>query len=386
MKERITRCRSFPAVMKYILPLVMALLGLAYAAERPQTYDSFKPGELWLDNKGVHINAHGGGICRYKGVYYWFGEHKVEGTKGNSAQVGVHVYASKDLYNWKDMGIALEVSDDPQSPIARGCILERPKVVYCRKTKKFVMWFHLELKGQGYNAAQSGVAVASKITGPYKFVRSGRVNPGKWPMNLPADQRRTDIGGPLPQLAGSFYKEGDDKLAFLRRDFEKGQMARDMTIFVDDDGKAYHIYSSEGNSTLHIAELTDDYTKHTGRYVRLFEGRFMEAPAICKKNGKYYLIMSGCTGWWPNAARSAVASRIFGPWEELGNPCVGEKAGSTFGGQSTYIVAVPGKKDEFIFMADQWRPDNAIDGRYLWLPIKFHNGKMEIRNEAEWKY
>ena len=39
---------------------------------------------------------------------------------------------------------------------------------------------------------------------------------------------------------------------------------RDMTIFVDDDGKAYHIYSSEENSTTHSAELTPDYTEHTG--------------------------------------------------------------------------------------------------------------------------
>mgnify|MGYP000343887308 CR=1 FL=1 len=41
-------------------------------------------------------------------------------------------------------------------------------------------------------------------------------------------------------------------------------MSRDMTLFVDDDGKAYHIYSSEENLTLHIAELTDDYLQHSG--------------------------------------------------------------------------------------------------------------------------
>lgn len=372
--------------MKTLLVLLLSLAALLPAAEKQPRLSSFKPGELWPDNNGVHINAHGGGICLWKGIYYWFGEHKIEGTKGNNAHVGVHVYASKDLYNWHDMGIALKVDeDDPASPIAKGCILERPKVVYCRKTKKFVMWFHLELKGQGYSAAQSGVAVASKITGPYKFLRAGRVNPGKWPMNLPEDQRTTE-GSVMPQLKGSFYEEGDDKLAFLRRDFEKGQMARDMTIFVDDDGKAYHIYSSEGNSTLHIAELSDDYTKHTGRYVRVFEGRFMEAPAICKRNGKYYLIMSGCTGWWPNAARSAVASDIFGPWKELKNPCVGKKAGSTFGGQSTYILPIANKKGQFIFMADIWKPDNAIDGRYLWLPMKWEGDQIRIEYEPEWKY
>ena len=37
---------------------------------------------------------------------------------------------------------------------------------------------------------------------------------------------------------------------FMVRDLQGGQMARDMTIFIDDDGKAYHIYASEDNLTL----------------------------------------------------------------------------------------------------------------------------------------
>ena len=75
----------------------------------------FATGEPWLDNNGVMINAHGGGMLFDGGIYYWFGEHKVEGKKGNSAWVGVHCYSSEDLYNWKDEGIALKVSDDPAS-------------------------------------------------------------------------------------------------------------------------------------------------------------------------------------------------------------------------------------------------------------------------------
>ena len=74
---------------------------------------SFNPGDIWKDDQGVHINAHGGGVLLHKGTYYWFGEHKVAGHAGNRAQVGVHVYSSKDLTRWKDEGIALEVSADP---------------------------------------------------------------------------------------------------------------------------------------------------------------------------------------------------------------------------------------------------------------------------------
>ncbi|MGW8179561.1 MAG: beta-glucanase, partial [bacterium] len=121
---------------------------------------AFEPGQLWLDSSGIPINAHGGGILTHNDKYYWFGQHMVEGRKGNKAQVGVHCYSSDDLYNWKDEGIALRVSEDPDSEIARGCILERPKVIFNETTHKFVIWFHLELKGMGYLAARSGVATS----------------------------------------------------------------------------------------------------------------------------------------------------------------------------------------------------------------------------------
>ncbi len=49
--------------------------------EKPETYyDKFHPGEIWNDNNGVHINAHGGGVMAHKDTYYWYGEHKIEGT------------------------------------------------------------------------------------------------------------------------------------------------------------------------------------------------------------------------------------------------------------------------------------------------------------------
>ena len=121
----------------------------------------FIPGEIWPDDRGVHINAHGGGVLFHGGRYYWFGEHKIAGAAGNIAHVGVHAYSSADLYNWKDEGIALAVSDDPGSDIVRECVIERPKVIFNPGTGRFVMWFHLELQGQGYQAARVGVAVTS---------------------------------------------------------------------------------------------------------------------------------------------------------------------------------------------------------------------------------
>ncbi|WP_321317790.1 glycoside hydrolase family 43 protein [Labilibaculum sp.] len=348
-------------------------------------YKAFRPGELWLDDKGQHINAHGGGMLFHEGKYYWFGEHKSVNT--SCALVGVRCYSSTDLYNWKNEDVALSVEkNDTLSPITAGCTIERPKVIFNKKTKKFIMYFHLELKGQGYGAAQVGIATSDQVTGPYKFVKSLRLNAGIWPVNMNQDQRTSKLAvDDFKEWWTPEWRRAIEDGLFVRRDFEGGQMSRDMTLFVDEDDKAYHIYSSEENLTIHIAELTDDYLNYTGKYVRLFPGGHNEAPALFKKEGKYYLITSGCTGWAPNAARSAVASSIWGPWESIGNPCRGEGAEFTFESQSTYVLPVSGEKSTFIFMADRWTPQCHVDGRYVWLPIKFENSKPLIEWKKEWK-
>jgi hypothetical protein len=339
-------------IMKKMFALKTAVIAAALTFVSSQCFGAeaaqFEPGKVWPDNNGVHINAHAGGVLFHDGTYYWFGQHMIRGRLGNAAQVGVSVYSSKDLITWKDDGIALPVSSDPASNITKGCIIERPKVIYNAKTKKFVMWFHLELmvlKGKKYNSALSGVAVSDKVTGPYTFVSSFRPNN--------AD-------------------------------------ARDQTLFVDDDGKAYHLYSAGGSSTLHISLLSDDYLTPSGTYVKAFPRRYMEAPAICKRKGKYYFIASGTSGWDPNPAKSAVAESIFGPWTELGNPCVGTNRlnglgpEKTFGGQSTFILPVQGKEDAFIAMFDIWRPGNPIDGLYIWLPIQFTDSGFKVEWIDQW--
>lgn len=366
--------------------ILFTLIAISYfASVFSKSVDIIRPGEIWQDNRGVHINAHGGGILHCDGTYYWFGEHKADST--NNAMVGVTCYSSKDLVNWKYCGIALSVSDEKGSEIERGSIIERPKVIYNKKTEKYVMWFHLELKGVGYGAARAGVAISDKPTGPYHFLRSDRVNAFHYPMEM----NKNEIAA-MDTLHVDKYRDwwtpqwmaAVKKGLFLKRDFTSGQMARDQTVFVDDDGKAYHIYASEENLTLQIAELSSDYTCHTGRYVRVAEGEMNEAPTIFKHNGVYWMITSGCTGWAPNKARMFSAINILGPWKQYDTPCTGNKSDITFGGQGTYILKVEGK-DLFIFMADIWCPKHPSDGRYVWLPISFDNkGVPVIKWQDSW--
>jgi len=363
--------------MKKILFILSALM-LTMTASAQIT--EFKPGQEWLDNNGKHINAHGGNLLKVGKTWYWYGENRPTGRGG---QLGVALFTSKDLLNWKDEGIVMPVSEDTNSPIQRGCTIERPKVVYNKKTKKYVMLFHLELKGRGYDAAQVGFAISDKPTGPFQFLRALRPNAGKWPSNFSEEDIKVAMQQNVRDYPESWTPEWRQSIAkglYIHRDFEGGQMSRDMTVYIDDDGTAYHLTSSEDNLTLHLHELTPDYLDYTGRYIRIAPAGHNEAPTLMKHNGTYWLITSGCSGWDPNEARMFSAKNIWGPWTQHPTPFRGPNANKTFGGQGTYIFQHKGK---FIFMADMWNPRRLGESRHIWLPIEFDQDGMPVINWKE---
>ncbi len=327
-------------IQYFFVTLVSLWLGVDNAfATKPSAIR--RNGELWLDTKGRPINAHGGGILFYKGIYYWYGEIKdgktwrVKGQKWECYRTnagGVSCYSSKNLKDWKFENIALAPNQtDSTNDLHFSRVLERPKVIYNKKTKKFVMWLHVDK--EDYSYARAGVAVSNFPTGPFRYIQSYRPN---------------------------------------------NNMSRDMSLFKDDDEKAYLIYSSENNATMHICLLSDDYLKPTTNYKRIFVKQFREAPAVFKLNKKYYMITSACTGWAPNKALLAVSDSMLGNWKMLYNPCKGEKSDITFGAQSTYILPVGKKNNQFIFMADKWEKTNLPDSRYIWLPITTENDSIYI--------
>ncbi len=307
------------------------------------------PGAVWRDTAGNPVNAHGGGILFYNNTYYWYGEIKqgptwrVPGSTWENYRVnagGVSCYSSKDLLNWTYNGVALPAeTTDSTSDLHTSKVIERPKVIYNKKTGKFVMWMHID--SPDYRYARSGVAVSDHPEGPFRYIGSVRPN---------------------------------------------GNMARDMTIFQDDDGRAYHFYSSEENQTMHVCELTDDYLSHTRNDHRILIKRSREAPAVCRYNNRLYLFTSGCTGWAPNAAAYVVADSVMGTWTEHGNPCKGADAGNTYHAQPTYVLQVQGRKNCYIFMADRWNKKNLEASRYVWLPLVFDEGGVPaVRWRDEWK-
>ena len=170
----------------------------------------------------------------------------------------------------------------------------------------------------------------------------------------------------------------------------------DFAIFQATDGAAYHIAVRKPDETrkdkpLVCGLLSADGLKPAGGYV-VMEGveKSTEAPALFRRAGKYYLLGSGSSGWSPNAARMFVADHLTGPYQALGNPCQGVNPHNqlgpekTFGGQSTFVFPVPGRRDTVIAMFDINKPEDPIHSGYIWLPLEFSTNQPAIQWRSEW--
>jgi hypothetical protein len=305
-------------------------LGLLISSTLLCAESAIRPGEAWLDNRGLQIQAHGGGIIQWKESYYWFGEDRDVGNDPERRFVAC--YSSEDLVHWKFRRKVVSLADPEH--LGPGWILERPKVFHNARTGKFVMYAHLD--DGDYKVARVAVLVSDSIDGEYRYLKSFR---------------------PL------------------------GEESRDIGQFVDDDGSAYLIFEARPTKGFFIAELSDDYLGVEKKV------SFLQAPleggALVHYSGLYYAIGSHMTGWTPNPNVYATASSLKGPWTEFKNIAAPEA--NTYGSQSTMMLKIVGsKRTTIIYMGDLWRPTNLWDSRYFWMPLEICNGSLRLPPPHEW--
>ena len=342
-------------------------------------YTSIRPGQVWLDTEGKRIQAHGGSIFYENGKYYWYGENK-EKTDGKNGiwHWGVRMYESRDLYNWKDLGLIIPPEPDkPDSPLHPTACMDRPHIIYNAATKKYVCWLKIMEKD---GSQRSTVLTAGALTGTYTMVRTGLK--------------------PLNMSAGDF------------------------DLVVAPDGKAYYYFERVHSETI-CADLTADYTDVTGYYSTHFPRPYppyvREATAHFLRRGKHYLITSGTTGYLPNPSEVAMGPSWHGPFEVLGDPCPDDKSQTTYHAQISSVFKVPGKKDLYIACGDRWAPgemnlqyqdykqnfeaifnpeadqsclkptghsDQALNtslADYVWLPFRFDGDMAYLDWKDEWR-
>ena len=299
----------------------------------------------WYDSDGNIINASDGGIIFADGKYHWYGQALRDlplasgGKGGQVTDIGVVMYESSDLVNWKYEGVILACSSNPESEIYAPMRFERPKIIYNEKTKQYVLWCHYVKNpgdhGQNKGEGEAGVAVCDTINGSYKWLGTTR----------PID---------------------DDGIV------------RDCTLYKDFDGTAYFIYDRDiseiekDNRCLYIVKLSEDYLTCTSEYKRINAAYRREAAGIIYNNGYYHMITSGLTAWNFNQAKYLRAKSLLGEWEDMGDPCVGDITQTTFNSQTTAIFKLE-NSDICIHMAERHNTENFLHCSYIWLPVKFNS-------------
>ncbi|KAH8671337.1 galactan 1,3-beta-galactosidase [Xylariales sp. PMI_506] len=297
---------------------------LLYAANVVQATLQIVPGATWTaSNTGAHIQAHGAGIIQVGSTYYMIGEDKTNGSPFQN----INCYSSTNLVQWTYVGALL--SQTSSGDLGPNRVVERPKVIYNEGTGQYVLWMHID--DSSYAEAKVGVATSSSVCGKYTYL-------GSWQ--------------PL------------------------GYQSRDIGLFQDDDGSAYLLTEDRVNG-LRIDALTSNYL-NVSSSTYLYDVD-LEAPAILKKNGYYYMFASHLSGWAPNDNVYSYATSLSGPWSTF--ETFATVGSDTYDSQTNYILPFGSGA---IYMGDRWLSTNLMASTYVWLPLTFSGTSVTMANYVNW--
>jgi hypothetical protein len=236
------------------------------------------------------------------------------GSPVSSRSMDQMCYSSTDMIHWTNKGVVLRLTVETN----------RMDVLYNDSTKKYVMFLKYNS-----NAAFLGIATATAPDGQFTFLS------------------QTLVGG---------AKIGD------------------MSMYKDDDGKAYlaYVWDSTGSNRQHgIYLMSSDYLTLDKR-IYLWDIHSREAPHIFKRSGTYYYGVSETNGIQPSPTRYYTATDLSGPWTA---PVMLVTPGSstTYETQCDFVLPFTGTKGTFYMMgADRWIPTGPKQGDYVWMPMEFN--------------
>ena len=334
-----------------LLGVAVALVTMGEAPPLPAQLTASIVNGVRFTAAGEHIDAHSGTILRAgDGLFYWYGESYACGfywTDARTPYCGAQVYRSADMTRWQGPWPLFDASTQMWQDLCmhqsaapgNGCF--RPKVVFNRATRLYVLWLNTpSSSGDGYR-----VLTSPRPTGPFTLTAKPSLHDGAIP-----DWR----GNPRTM-------DGDEGL------------------FVDRDGVAWLVWSRGGR----MLEERLDYSYTTGAGLPVTIGGFpqvgpwqgAEAPSMFEHRGQYYLAMSlprcpYCTGAGTAIERAPSAS---GPWSYAG-----VVTWDSCGGQSNEVDQLgPGT---LLWSSDQWVRDpsagswprlNETSATQAWEVVRF---------------
>ncbi len=228
-------------------------------------------------------------------------------------------YSSTDLLHWTNHGTMLVAS--------RGS--NRMDVLYNDSTKKYVMVIKWETPGPEW--CNRAIALSDSPTGPFTKMFDSTVY---------------------------------------------GANTGDMSVFKDDDGKAYYLWEiwNNGATTQSFALMTPDYI-NLQKQMQVWSNSDREAELMMKRRGLYYYMTSKMLGIDPSETQYFTAPSISGPWTTNLVPIIapGDAYKTSWDTQCDFVFRFKGTEDTVqMYAGDRWkRPHPARNGDYAWLPITF---------------
>ena len=222
-----------------------------------------------------------------------FAGHDAAGNQSGYVMKDWLLYSTTDMKHWTEYPSPLRIDD------FRWADSKQAYAGHVAKGKDGRYYWYVSTNWCGI-----GVAVADKITGPY----------------------RDALGKPLLTNKDCFASK-------------HSWACIDPAILIDDDGTAYIIW---GNRECYCAKLKDNMTETDGEIRRIDVPDFTEAPWMHKHNGKYYLTYAS---GWPEKIAYAVSDNIFGPYTPMG--VISEIAGNS----NTTHPAIVRFKDQWLFFS-----------------------------------
>lgn len=292
--------------------------------------------EKWGYVVKYEFESHGNPVIRHlhtadpaalvQGDTLWlFAGHDLNGNQKGYVMKDWLVFSTTDMKHWTQYPVPLKVEDFKWAASKQayaGHVAERNGKYY---------WY------VSTNWCGIGVAVADRITGPY----------------------RDALGKPLLTNADCF-------------DSKHSWACIDPAVFIDDDGQAYLTW---GNGQCYIVKLKDNMIETEGEVKRIHIDEshpFTEAPWIHKHNGKYYLTYAS---EWPEKIAYAVADHIEGPYEAKG--VISEIAGNS----NTTHPAIVNFKGQWIFISHNGGlPTGTSYSRSIVMEPMEHNADGTIKN------
>jgi len=317
------------------------------------TFQTITNDTFWNDTSGNPIYSQGGGVFKFGDTYYWYGVHYLgaELYRANPTKqfnndvtfVSIPVYSSKDLVNWTFENNVATTSTTLPDGTPLGGWVGRLGVAYNENTGKYVLVVQgpggvVFLRGDSPTDTFDGAAVQPQIT-----------------------------NSPTPGTG-------------------------DQTIFTDDDGKDYLIFSNaSGRARTFVSKLRESDSLYAEPAVQIgyCPGCGREGNAMFKLDGKYYQAASDLHGWNTSVAHviESTTSNIQGAYTAE-YTMAGTEMDYSHVTQTGFFVTVNGTKQHtVIFAGDRWADFawNGI-GYNQWMPVTKSGTRPQFHSVSQWQF